>query len=107
MAIVFIVFRVNHRTFQTDDVLFARLRPYLNKVYCAEMSGCCSTEFHVLQVIDCEALLPEYLTLAQTTHMMTGNTHPRLTNDDVANLTVPIPPPGVQQPIATEIQYRR
>ena len=102
-------------TFQVDDVLFARLRPYLNKVYCAEMVGCCSTEFHVLRVKDPEELLPEYLAavlrsrlvLAQTTHMMTGNTHPRLTNDDVANLTIPIPPLEVQANIAAEIRWRR
>ena len=102
-------------TYQTDDVLFARLRPYLNKVYCAEMDGCCSTEFHVLRVKDNETLLPEYLAailrsrlvLSQTVHMMTGNTHPRLTNDDVANLTVPIPSVAVQGRIAGEIVRRR
>ena len=102
-------------TYQTNDVLFARLRPYLNKVYCAEMDGCCSTEFHVLRVKDRTALLPEYLAailrsrlvLSQTVHMMTGNTHPRLTNDDVANLTVPIPSVAVQESIAGEIARRR
>ncbi len=102
-------------TFQADDVLFARLRPYLNKVYRAEMSGGCSTEFHVLRVKDRTTLLPEYLAailrsrlvLAQTTHMMTGNTHPRLTNDDVANLTIPIPNPTLQGIIAVEIRHRR
>ena len=102
-------------TYQVDDVLFARLRPYLNKVYRAEMNGCCSTEFHVLRVKDRQALLPEYLAavlrsrlvLAQTVHMMTGNTHPRLTNDDVANLTIPIPTPEVQGIIATEVRHRR
>ncbi len=102
-------------TFQADDVLFARLRPYLNKVYCAEMGGCCSTEFHVLRVKDGKTLLPEYLAailrsrlvLSQTVHMMTGNTHPRLTNDDVANLTVPIPSPEVQARVADEIVRRR
>ena len=102
-------------TYHTNDVLFARLRPYLNKVYCAEMSGCCSTEFHVLRVKDHAALLPEYLAailrsrlvLSQTVHMMTGNTHPRLTNDDVENLTVPIPSLTVQQTIAAEIRHRR
>ena len=102
-------------TFQTDDVIFARLRPYLNKVYWAEMNGCCSTEFHVLRVKDREALLPEYLAavlrsrlvLAQTVHMMTGNTHPRLTNDDVANLTIPIPPPAVQETITSEMRRRQ
>ena len=101
--------------FQTDNVLFARLRPYLNKVYRAEMNGCCSTEFHVLRVKDTDALLPEYLAailrtrlvLAQTTHMMTGNTHPRITNYDMENLIIPIPPLSVQQAIADEIVSRR
>ena len=105
----------NCSTFQTDDVLFARLRPYLNKVYRAEMDGCCSTEFHVLRVKDGVALLPGYLAailrsrlvLSQTVHMMTGNTHPRLTNDDVANLTIPIPLLEVQARVADEIAQRR
>ena len=105
----------NCSVFRTDDVLFARLRPYLNKVYRAEMNGCCSTEFHVLRVKDSETLLPEYLAailrsrivLAQTTHMMTGNTHPRLTNYDVETLTIPIPSLEVQRVIADEVNRRR
>jgi len=39
--------------------------------------------------------------------MMTGNSHPRLTNDDVENLTVPIPSLEVQESIAGEIVQRR
>ena len=101
--------------FRADDVLFARLRPYLNKVHRAERGGCCSTEFHVLRVRDRSALLPEYLAaalrsrvlLSQTVHMMTGNTHPRLTNEDVANLTLPIPSMDVQREIAAETVRRR
>jgi hypothetical protein len=77
------------------DVLFARLRPYLNKVYRAESDGVCSTEFHVIRVHKDKTgrsrLIPDYvaavlrsnLVLSQTRHMMTGNTHPRLTNEDV------------------------
>ena len=102
-------------TYETGDVLFARLRPYLNKVYRAEMDGCCSTEFHVLKVSDRESLSPDYLAavlrtrivIAQTIHMMTGNTHPRLTNDDVANLRIPIPTIEVQKSIAAEVRRRR
>ena len=101
--------------YKTNDVLFARLRPYLNKVYRAEMNGCCSTEFHVLHVRDCRSLLPDYLAavlrsrlvLAQTVHMITGNTHPRLTNDDVANLKIPIPEPEIQETIAAEARHLR
>jgi type I restriction enzyme S subunit len=102
-------------TFHSGDVLFARLRPYLNKVYCAEMDGCCSPEFHVLRINDNNFLLPDYLAvilrsrliLAQTIHMMTGNTHPRLTNDDVINLVIPIPDLRIQNQISEEIQHRR
>lgn len=101
--------------FRADDVLFARLRPYLNKVHRAETNGCCSTEFHVLRVRDRSALLPEYLaaalrsrvSLSQTVHMMTGNTHTRLTNEDVANLMIPIPSVEIQRKIAAEITRRR
>ena len=106
--------------FQRDDVLFGRLRPYLNKVYKAEQSGICSTEFHVMRLrSELETgytLLPEYLAtilrsslvLAQTRHMMTGNTHPRLANEDVINLIVPIPMDlKVQTAIAQEVQRRR
>lgn len=101
--------------FQKGDVLFARLRPYLNKVYHAEMDGCCSTEFHVLRTKDAQTLRSEYLAtilrsnliLAQTRHMMTGNTHPRLSNDDVADLFIPIPEPDIQATIVTEVRRRR
>lgn len=94
--------------FKSGDVLFARLRPYLNKVYRAEADGCCSPEFHVLRSRDTAALRPDYLAtilrsrliLAQTRHMMTGNTHPRLTNEDVVNLVIPVPKPAVQALIA-------
>ncbi len=101
--------------YQAGDVLFARLRPYLNKVYHAEMDGCCSTEFHVLRVKNRETLLPEYLgailrsrlVLAQTVHMMTGNTHPRLTKDHVESLQIPVPLMGMQETIASEVVRRR
>ena len=101
--------------YQVDDVLFARLRPYLNKVYRAEMEGCCSTEFHVLRVNQPQELIPEYLAvflrsrlvLAQTVHMTSGNTHPRLTNDNVASLQVPIPSMDIQKTVVAEVSRRR
>lgn len=101
--------------FRSGDVLFGRLRPYLNKVHRAERDGCCSPEFHVMRVRPGADLQPDYLaailrsslTLAQTRHMMTGNTHPRLATDDVVNLVVPIPDMTVQMAIAAEVQRRR
>jgi type I restriction enzyme S subunit len=101
--------------FEREDVLFARLRPYLNKVHRAERAGVCSTEFHVMRIRDQSQILPDYLAtmlrcsliVAQTRHMMTGNTHPRLANDDVVNLVIPILSGEVQQQIAAELRRRR
>ncbi len=101
--------------FAEDDVLFGRLRPYLNKVYRAEFAGCCSTEFHVLQPLPGSGLQPDYLAailrsgpiLAQTRHMMTGNTHPRLANEDMAALVIPVPDDSIQATLAAEVRHRR
>ena len=101
--------------YEQGDILYGRLRPYLNKVIVAEKSGICSTEFHVMRVIDPSAILPEYvaailrsdLTLSQTRHMMTGNTHPRISNDDIRNLYIPVPDITVQKIIVEELRTRR
>lgn len=93
--------------FKPGDVLYGRLRPYLNKVWLATFSGVCSTEFHVMRPCDARKLRPEYLAVvmrtslivAQTKHMMTGNTHPRIANEDVANLLAPLTDEKTQQEI--------
>lgn len=102
-------------TYNKNDILYGRLRPYLNKVLLAEEDGICSTEFHVMRVINTETVLPEYvaailrsdLILSQTKHMMTGNTHPRISNDDVRNLYIPIPDISVQMQIVDDLRNRR
>lgn len=101
--------------YQAGDVLYGRLRPYLNKVVLAEQSGICSTEFHVMRIKNTSDILPEYLSdimrsdliVAQTKHMMTGNTHPRISNDDVKNLYIPVPELSMQQAIISELGHRR
>ena len=103
-------------TFAKGDVLFAKLRPYLNKVWVADRAGVCSPEFHVLRLLpDGPVASPDYLaavlraspTLAQTVRMMTGNTHPRLAPEDVVELVVPVPSPATQAAIAAEVDRRR
>ena len=101
--------------YESQDILYGRLRPYLNKVLLAETSGICSTEFHVMRIKEGVNLLPGYLSailrsdliLSQTKHMMTGNTHPRISNDDVKNLYIPIPELSVQHQIEEELSRRR
>lgn len=99
--------------FQPGDVLFAKLRPYLNKVHLAERKGVCSPEFFVLRPRS--GIRPEYLAamlrsdfvLAQTRHMAGGNTHPRLTTSDVHEMYIPLPEQAVQHQIAeTEADNR-
>ena len=100
--------------FETGDVLYGRLRPYLNKVWSAVFSGVCSTEFHVMRTKDASRLKPEYLAVvlrtglivAQTKHMMTGNTHPRIANEDVVNLLIPLAAPKVQDRIVAAARER-
>ena len=101
--------------YEKDDILYGRLRPYLNKVLLAESDGICSTEFHVMRVIDTTTVLPEYvaailrsdLILSQTRHMMTGNTHPRISNEDVQNLYIPVPDISVQMQVVDDLRKRR
>jgi len=90
--------------FKDGDILFPKLRPYLNKVYRAQFSGCCSTEFHVFRAHD---IHPDFLTevlrssmiLDQTKHLMTGNTLPRLQTTDIDNLIIPYPNIEIQNEI--------
>ncbi len=102
-------------SFKPGDVLYGRLRPYLNKVWLATFAGVCSTEFHVMRPFDVRTLRPEYLAVvmrtslivAQTKHMMTGNTHPRIANEDVANLLVPLTDEKTQLLIVEETLARQ
>lgn len=100
--------------FKKGNILFPKLRPYLNKVHRAQFDGCCSTEFHVFEAHD---IHPDFLTivlrsnlvLAQTKHLMTGNTLPRLQTTDIENLIIPYPDMDVQVMIVDfvrNIQYK-
>lgn len=91
-------------TFEKGDILFPKLRPYLNKVFYATFDGLCSTEFHVLKSngVNKQYLsifLRSSLVVNQTKHLMTGNTLPRLQTEDVRSLLIPIPSVEIQRKI--------
>ena len=95
--------------FEIGDVLFPKLRPYLNKVNFATFNGVCSTEFHVLNGIKLNnlylfAFLRSTLVLNQTTCLMTGNTLPRLQTRDVQRLPLLLPSMKVQNEIAEKVK---
>ena len=93
--------------FRKGEILFPKLRPYLNKVWLADFDGAASTEFFPLIP---NGVTPEYLIaylrLTQVakvmTLLMTGNTLPRVQLEDVLSLPVPIPPRSEQDRIASK-----
>ena len=98
--------------FESGDVLFPKLRPYLNKVHFAKFNGVCSTEFHVLKGKNLNnlylfAFLKSKLVVNQTTCLMTGNTLPRLQTQNVQRLPILLPPLDVQEKIADEMVRRQ
>ncbi len=90
--------------FKKGNILFPKLRPYLNKVFYASFDGICSTEFYVLEsrIVDAEYLsiyLRSSMVVNQTKHLVTGNTLPRLQTEDVKRLLVPVPSTVIQKKI--------
>lgn len=94
------------KRFYRYDVLYGRLRPYLNKVFLADgdvSEGICSGEFYVL-IPNTEAVLPNYLRsvlaseylYAHVTKLQTGSALPRIQINDLLALEVPLPPLSVQ-----------
>lgn len=66
--------------FHKGDVLYGKLRPYLNKVWCAEFDGICSTDILVLKSDKPYALKHALLDsrfVAQTKNVTKGS-HPRI-----------------------------
>ena len=84
------------RLFETGDVLFGKLRPYLRKYWLATEEGCCSTEIWVLRPLSgvmSEYLLAivssdDFISVANTSE---GTKMPRATWDLVANAEFPVP----------------
>lgn len=97
--------------FRRGQVLFPKLRPYLNKVFLAPFDGYCSTEFHVLdgQSVNSEFLalfLRSQVVIRQTKHLMSGNTLPRLQTEDIEGILIPDIDEEMQKNIAEEAKRR-
>lgn len=98
--------------FRKGQVLFPKLRPYLNKVFLAPFDGLCSTEFHVLQGVTVKneflaLFLRSQLVVKQTKHLMSGNTLPRLQTEDIEILLIPEVDDVTQERIISEAEKRQ
>ena len=101
---------VRHR-FETGNVLFSKLRTYLNKVLIAPTSGYCSTE--IIPINCCDCVTPEYLCawmrapffLSYTIECGYGVKMPRLSTSDAKKGIIPLPPLNEQVRIMGSVRH--
>ena len=99
---------VRHR-FVKGDVLYSKLRTYLNKVLVATEDGYCTTEIIPIKSYSC--IIPEYLCawlrspsfLSYTAECCYGVKMPRLSTTDARKGIVPLPPLNEQKRIIEKL----
>ena len=92
--------------FQPGDILYGKLRPYLNKAHLACREGICSTDIYVLrpqrQLVN-PSFLVNYLrspsVLAIVSSAMAGANLPRIASGGLLSIQVPLPPIWEQERI--------
>ncbi len=94
--------------FQPGDILYGRLRPYLNKVAVADQSGACSGELLVLRPKDGVSARYVSLCIHSTrfvNHAMMAVTgdRPRIDFREVAQFVLPVPDPAVQDDVVARV----
>jgi hypothetical protein len=87
------------------DVLFGKLRPYLEKVYISEIDGFCTGEFLNFKEFEGDKRYLYYFLLSHGfVEIVNSSTYgakmPRAEWDFIKNLKIPIPSPEEQQAIA-------
>lgn len=96
--------------FTTGDILYGRLRPYLNKVTVPQFGGVCSTDILVFpkrkllssKYISFFLLTPPFVQYA--TQNMSGVQHPRVKFDTLAEFLIPVAPFNEQFRIVGRIE---
>jgi type I restriction enzyme, S subunit len=96
--------------FKAGDVLYGKLRPYLNKVFLAPFDGICSTD--ILVFPRSPALEPDYLAhflrqpsvVSFANHNSSGIQLPRVSFSTLGQLPVPLPPLAEQHRIVAKLE---
>ena len=94
--------------FYPNDVLYGRLRPYLNKVVVADFEGVASGEFIVMRPE--EGIEPRYLQFfmharrfVNSASADTSGDRPRIDFDKIAEVQIPVAPSAEQRRIVARI----
>lgn len=96
--------------FQEGQILYGRLRPYLNKHDIASFSGVCSTDILVFEasVLVANVLVDKFFNLPFFIEYVVANSKginlPRVSEETVLNTTFPLPPLSEQQRIVECIE---
>lgn len=114
--------RSRSKVFKPQDILYGRLRPYLNKVFIADCQevheGICSAEFFVL-IVNKQRIRPHVLrSILASDYILnivkkyqSGMALPRLHKSDFLDITIPVPPMDMQAEIEDFLlkanEYRR
>ena len=103
-------FKSSKNSFKKGDVLYGKLRPYLDKVIVADEDGVCTTEIVPIRVyLD---ITPQYLRLAlkrpDFLEYVNGKTYgvkmPRLGTKDACMALFPLPPLAEQRRIVAKVE---
>ena len=97
-------------TFEKDNLLFGKLRPYLAKSWLASFSGICSSEFLVLNSQLVHPKFLKYMTLTdefveQVNSSTYGSKMPRASWDFIGLLQLPVMDYGVSEIIANFLDH--
>jgi type I restriction enzyme S subunit len=92
--------------FHANQILYGKLRPYLNKVHLAQRDGICSTDIYVL-ICNPEAILPDYVAyylrssavVRRLTELVGGAHLPRVNEKNLLGLPIELPPFSEQERI--------
>jgi len=93
--------------FQKNEILYGKLRPYLDKAVLADIDGVCSTDILVFRA-NLNHVIPEFLIhlfhipefLTHAINTTSGVNHPRTSWSSLNKLEVPLPPLPEQKAIA-------
>jgi type I restriction enzyme S subunit len=104
--------RSTKTVFNKGDLLYGKLRPYLNKVAVAEFNGVCSTDILVFNKRDgisnsflkYRMLMEDFVSYAQNN--MSGVQHPRINFNSLSEFELRIPSYSHQLQIVSEIEKR-
>ena len=96
--------------FHSGDVLYGRLRPYLNKVCVPNFDGVCSTD--ILVFSKSPFVSNKYIALflstpnfvAYANQNATGVQHPRISFKKIEEFQIPLPPLSEQKRIASQVE---